>query len=267
MTKIGSSGSHPSNPSAEDQDWQGQSGFRGRDPFEGRKDGLGSRTGNRDAGLRDGTGSGSRSGHALVHDSRSTSFQQRFREALNDRGERDAEREPERRRERVLAVAEAAPAEPQMAPWVIAQVPGQELVAGQLQSTPGAGTSGVEDRVAKLSAWVEQALRAELSTSAGQPLTIRIPLQDAADGLQNLTVAVTAASIEVTLERRAGEASADLDRAAQVLAERLQRRFAKGTVRVLEVVGEAAEAAAGTRADRFGDGMTDFSAIFRPRGS
>ena len=260
MSKIGSSGSHSSGPFSQDGDLQGQSGTRGRDLFEGRRDGSSLRKGGREPGLRDGSGARSHLPGSATPEARSASFEQRFRDALQDGGERDTDRQPEQRRHRVLA--EAIAPEPPALGWMAAPVPVQAPDSSAAPGSPGPVTGAVEERVAKLSAWVEQALRSELSAGTGQPLTIRIPLQDAADGMQNLTVSVTAASIEVTLERNAGEASAELVRAAQLLADRLQRRFAKGSVRVVEVVGEPHREAS---AEPTATGMAGFSAIFGPR--
>ena len=104
-----------------------------------------------------------------------------------------------------------------------------------VRPSTAARVDGIADRV-------ERAVRAEEGVAPGQPVTIQVPLDAAGDGLRSLTVTVTAAGVDVTLARVAGEASADLQAAARALVERLQRRFPKGAVRVFDTVEAAGEA-------------------------
>lgn len=89
-------------------------------------------------------------------------------------------------------------------------------------------------RISALTQRVEEAIRAELYATPGQPIALKIDLTDLIPGLNSVTVSMTPEGIDVTLARTVGEASAELLQAAQALADRLQTRFAKRVVRVLD---------------------------------
>jgi hypothetical protein len=89
-------------------------------------------------------------------------------------------------------------------------------------------------RVEALAVRIEQAARAEMALAPGQPIALRLDLGDMVPGLSALTMEMTADGIDVTLTRSTGPASEELVRAAQMLAERLQARFSRRIVRVLD---------------------------------
>lgn len=101
-------------------------------------------------------------------------------------------------------------------------------------------------RVAALTQRIEEAVRAELYAAPGRPIALKLELGDLVPGLLSVSVAMTPEGIDVTLARSAGEASPELLLAAQALAERLQTRFAKRIVRVLDAPVAAASNAGST---------------------
>lgn len=121
--------------------------------------------------------------------------------------------------ERLLALAE--------------RPPGFALVPAAAAPAPPAGAEQAA-RVEALTLRVEEAVRAELYAAPGRPVTLRLDLGGLVPGLLGLTVAMTPDGIDVTLARAAGPPSAELMQAAQALAERLQTRFARRIVRVLD---------------------------------
>jgi hypothetical protein len=114
--------------------------------------------------------------------------------------------------------------------------------AAPARSDAPARTEAIAERIATQ---VEQALKAELWTGAGRPVTLALPLDGMVDGLAGVTLTLSAGSLDIVLQRNGGVVSDDLIKAAQGLAERLQARFARRTVRVLDSVTADGGATAG----------------------
>lgn len=137
---------------------------------------------------------------------------------------------------RLLAAAEP-PADALVAlfapPAPAAVAPGADGPASDL-GPPAA----VERRIADIADRVERAFQADLQAGPGAPIALRIPLDGAGDGLSSLTVTATAQGLDITLARAADGAVPlpELLAAAQALAERLQRRLGRGSVRVFDGV-------------------------------
>lgn len=146
-----------------------------------------------------------------------------------------------------VLLATPTPSEPRRARVLASVEPSADSLASLfkpqpqpvLELTPAGETpSGArqESRVAQVAARIEDAVRAELRAGAGQPIHIDIPIDAEIDGLKGLSVVISSSGIDIVLERQTDAApSRDLTRAAQWLAETLQRRVGKGTVRVLDV--------------------------------
>jgi len=106
--------------------------------------------------------------------------------------------------------------------------------------------AALDPAIADLVARIEQAFRADLSAEARLgPASLHIDLGGAVEGLRAVTVTMTETSLDVTLSRGDGQPSEDLIRAAQALADRLQQRFGRRTVRVLDAAGGDSAADAG----------------------
>jgi hypothetical protein len=125
---------------------------------------------------------------------------------------------------------------------------------------PGAATeakasTATGQAVAALVERIEQAVRAEMFASIGRPSLVSIDLGGAVEGLRSLTVSMTETALDVTLVRAEGVATAELIGAAQALAERLQQRFGRRIVRVLDSSGDASAEA------KDGGGMQAISRI------
>lgn len=133
---------------------------------------------------------------------------------------------------RLLAAAEP-PADALAALFAFPAPTAAPAGAGAPTSEPGA-PAAVERRIADIADRVERALAADLAADPAAPIALRIPLDGAGGGLTSLTVTATAQGLDITLARPDGEAAAspELLQAAQGLAERLQRRLGRGSVRV-----------------------------------
>lgn len=136
--------------------------------------------------------------------------------------------------------------------------------AGSLSSAPFIAAAGVlpasdaqplapttAERVDALAARIESAFRAELRGQAA--VSVQIDLAGTFPGVDALTVSMSPAVIEVVLTRSAEDLPADYAASAQALADRLQSRFAKRMVRVVERDSPVREA--GSR------GMDDISRL------
>ena len=151
---------------------------------------------------------------------------------------------------RLLATAEA----PADAIAALFAAPGRVprgSAEGPAAESDVAGPS-IERRIAGIAERVERAIAADLAAGATAPLALRIPLDGAAEGPTSLTIVATAQGLDITLcggDRVAP--TPELIRAAQGLAERLQRRLGRGSVRIFE----------GDEPERAATGWTDLSAI------
>ena len=179
---------------------------------------------------------------------RHAQFAETMRRALGERRD-DAERPGEDEVRRVLAVA-GAPA-PLPSPFA----PGAPL--GAEASVLGPTTS---ERVETLANRIEAAVRAELRGEMGPAITLRLDIAGAMPGVDALTLTVSPTLIEVVLTRAAGaDLPSDYAAAAQALADRLQSRFSKRLVRIVE-----AEAPGGTQTPS--RGLEDISRLLAPPG-
>jgi hypothetical protein len=169
---------------------------------------------------------GSIDGRRSTASERAASFQRSIRNAAReDADERDTATESEG--DRLLATAE----------WSGGGLPSPSNQSAQPPVPQQQGepvVHRIELIIADLTSRVEQAIRAELFSVAGGPMSIQLDLSGLVDGLKGLTVTVTATSLDVTLTRTDGGVSEELVRAAQELADRLSQRFAKRVVRVLD---------------------------------
>ena len=214
MTRIGQHGG-----GAAGQDLSGFAGEAGA--FDLRRGASARREGGRDPDLDGGGPFGTRADAAAP--SREAAFQASVREALaRDEPGLDPSG-PEG--ERVLAIAEWRAGAP--FPFQVAA----PAPAGDPSALPAR-----EPVAEALAVRVEQALRAEALAALHGPVALRLDLGGAVEGLHALTVTMTATSLDVTLVRAEGAVPEELIRSAQALADRLQLRFAKRVVRVLDRV-------------------------------
>lgn len=252
MTRVGHGGPGDAGQGAPD--------FAGRESFEGGREAFRQRDGGETSGRREGRAGllGGRlaggDGSPFASADRSAAFERSVEAAAGDRVQTAAvEDAPER--DRVLALVEwAAPPSP--------FIP-EPVVPPLAPLAPN-----IEARVTDVVSRVEQAIRAELFQDAGRPVSIRIELPENGDGVQSITIAMSATTLDVRLQRGDGRVTDDLLAAAQALAERLQARFSRRVVRVLDA-GEGAAArgngAGGNpKVDLGGDG---FSALARMMGA
>lgn len=90
-------------------------------------------------------------------------------------------------------------------------------------------------RAALVSDRIEAAVRGEMRPPGNEPLTIRFDTADlAASGIAGVTITLSATALDVTLTRSAPDASQGFLQSAQALADRLQVRFGKRIVRIME---------------------------------
>jgi hypothetical protein len=152
------------------------------------------------------------------------------------------------REDKVLAVAEEPRGLPQM-----------PLAAPQL-TTAVADPAGptLVDRAGDVAVRVEQAIRAELSHGLGGPISLKLPIGDLFPGIDAVTITMSADALDIGIQRSGAEISDALLAAAQALADRLQARFSKRIVRVIDVAGPAAAGDAPPA-----DGLTEIARLLR----
>lgn len=189
-----------------------------RDGYDGRE-GLPRRFGE----MRNGLGEGMRSGEFAfgggMTEERENAFRDKMAAALQAKaGDGQGEDLPSTR---LIAVAGEAPPLFPAAPQAVGE--------------PASSGTGRPAEIASLVDRVESSLAAELSRSGGPQLTLRLDLPDAAFGIAGFSISITADAIDVVLDRGGAAASDEIAAAAQALADRLQQRFARKTVRIHEV--------------------------------
>lgn len=108
----------------------------------------------------------------------------------------------------------------------------------QALSTPEPVRPSTE-RVLAVAEACERAMRAELHLQMGRPVSVELGVGDLMPGLERLKISLDGSTLEVAfvLATGAGAAPADATTvaAAQALAEQLQARFPRRTVRVVEI--------------------------------
>jgi hypothetical protein len=157
-----------------------------------------------------------------------TAFEERLRQAARTvRGEAegasDAAAVDMLRDARVLALVEGMSAT------------GLPLPADAAPPATQTATPAAEGLAAQVTARIEQAIRAEAAPVQGRPVNLRIPLDGTIDGLKAIRIVATPTTLDVVLERAGTDVSPDLVQAAEALAGRLAARFAKRTVRVMDL--------------------------------
>ena len=222
-----------------------------RDPFK--------RRGEREGALREGLSRDPRGTGGDDLSGRSADFSRRIQDAMDERGGHGQdERGRDERRERVLASVQAdgmGAAIPFVQPAEVRPVVASDRPSASL-------APATDEAVVLLASRIEQAYRADISASAGEPVSLRVPLDGLVEGLRDITVSVTPVGLDVTLTRTFGGAPEDLVQAAQMLASHLQARFSKRSVRILEVV----EGRDSDRAGRDGDSLSEIGRLLgRPR--
>lgn len=193
-----------------------------RDGYDSRRDGLSGRFGE----LRNGLGQGMRSDEFTFGDGLTEERENAFRDkmaAALQAGARDEQSGEELPPTKLIAVAgEAA----------------LPVMAAAPQSAAAQPASAAPDRSAEIFALVdrvESRIAAELAGQGAQQLTLRLDLPDAAFGISGFSISISADAIDVVLDRGGAAASGEIMAAAQALADRLQQRFARKTVRIHEV--------------------------------
>jgi hypothetical protein len=88
--------------------------------------------------------------------------------------------------------------------------------------------------IAELLVRIEAALAAEQWRDAAGAARVQFNLNGCVEGLNSITVTMTATTLDVTLERVHGAIPVDLAAAAESLAQSLHQRFGRRVVRVLE---------------------------------
>jgi hypothetical protein len=220
--------------------WPGDGGLQaGRHPHA-RPDG-------RETVFHDGVKRGPRSAMATTALDRVATFQRSLRAAAGE----DKLAQPDGHDPavaHVLAVAE----------WRGGTLP--PVVPQQASAPPDRpGLHPMQATIAAVTARIEQAVTMEHLAGTGAAVSLTVDLGGTVDGLQTLTVTVTAARLDVTLGRTHGDLSDELVHAAQALADRLSHRFATRTVRILTAVVESEETAG--EVDRTESGMRAISGM------
>lgn len=192
----------------------------GEDPPQGPSARSGAQRG--DAG-GEGLGTGFRFGqaHHSAHSfgDREEAFSEKMRLELQKDAAAGEETPPHLLR--LLAVAEALP------------LP----LSGPLAGPPEiAGTQPArQDRIAAVADRIEQALKAGRVAAAGDGSPgLRLSIPDPGGDISAVTLTMDAQTIEVVLTPAGPGSDNDILAAAQSLAERLQARFSRRTVRILE---------------------------------
>ncbi len=141
---------------------------------------------------------------------------------------------------RLLAVAETLPSPTGLPSF-------SDLAA----PTAAPSTPTAAAMVATVTRHIEDAIRADMRPAKGEPLKLRLDFADGLAGLKGMTMSVTPTTLDVVLERSAGDMSPDLLAATAILADRLRLRFGKRIVRILDRVDAPASAHAPSLSDLF----------------
>lgn len=235
----------------------------GRDKPAGQDTRAASGKAGRSADASTGSAAASAARHSADEGSRHESsllglFQPVFgRDAGDDHGDGKPD---DREGPRLLAIAEPPPDSFSLLFAAPAAAPSQTVAPpGTLSPERGGATA---DRVAGVAARVEAAIEAELSSGGPPRFSLAIPVEAMGDGLVGVTVTLGPEGLDILLTRTGLAASEDLVQAASALAARLQRRFTRQAVRVLEtIVDEPASAALPA------EGWAALSDVFGRRGA
>jgi hypothetical protein len=122
--------------------------------------------------------------------------------------------------------------------------------------TRGPASPAPAAAVARLMDLICQSDRLDLATSAGNATSVHLAFGDGLLGVVGVTIALSATTLDVTLERVDLAQSTELIGAAEALAERLATRYPKQRVRILDAALHAAaasvDAAPGRHATKHG---------------
>ena len=160
-----------------------------------------------------------------VADEREGAFLEKMRRAIAER-DPGASTESGANEPRLLAIAQGAAVTP------------HPLMPGAIGSTapPLLAPDGeTVRRVQALGERIEQAVLAEMRGNPAAGLTLDLDLPGGESGLAGISVAMSRDGIEVVLRHSGMGDPAAMAQAAQALAERLQTRFARRTVRISEI--------------------------------
>lgn len=123
------------------------------------------------------------------------------------------------------------------------------------------------ERVLAVAEACERAMRAELHLQMGRPVAVELGVGDLMPGLERLKISLDGSTLEIAFMLAAGAGSAPADAttvaAAQALAEQLQARFPRRTVRVVEI--DAGDGAA--KPSTAPSGAAALSDLFRSGGT
>ncbi|WP_378940850.1 hypothetical protein [Mesorhizobium sp. ANAO-SY3R2] len=160
-----------------------------------------------------------------VTDERENAFLEKMRRIAGDR-DADSPAEVSPKEPRLLAMA----VNPAMVPFSTAPV-----VTSCAMTTSLMPDIEAAKRVQALGDRIEQAIRAEMRVDPAAGMTVKLDLPGSESGLAAISVVVSRDNIEVVLRHGGLGDLAGLAQAAQMLAERLQTRFSRRGVQILEV--------------------------------